>query len=54
MGLGMRVELGRQRKEPFLQKAEYFWPITLSEYVLSCCVAWGGQQDQGVQKTGVA
>lgn len=49
MGLGTRVELGRPRKEPFLQKAEYFWPISLSElHVLSYFVAWRGEQDQVV------
>lgn len=48
MGLGTRVELGRPRKEPLLQKAEYFWPISLSEpHVLSCCVAWGGTARPG-------
>lgn len=45
MGLVRRVELGRERKEPFLQKAEYFWPITLSEtHVLSCCCGLRGDR----------
>lgn len=54
MSLGMRVELGRQRKES-CKRLNIFGPLP-SENNMCSPAAWlgGRQQDQGVPKTGVA